>query len=745
MPLRVGIAGDRVHRRRPRPRRARRRWRAWRACSPRPPSAREAAARRLGAERASPPAEELVADRRRRRGARLHAQPPARRARGRGSGGRQARRLREAAGPRPRAAPSGSPTRRGRRPGSWPRCRSSTATTRWCARRAARVASGETGAVHLHPRHLPAGLAARAPRTTTGASMPRSAAPSRAFADIGSHWCDLAEFVTGHRIDRLVGAHAHRGAGAREPRGTARRSRAATAAASRGRWRPRTPPSSSSRPTAGRSARSSSARCRPGRKNRLWLEVDGARGALAFDQEHPETLWCGGRDASTMVRRDPGDADRPPRRLSVLPPGHPQGYQDCFDLFVADVYAAIRDGVGPRRAADVRRRRCGPPASPTPWCGRRASGGWVDVPAREARRWPREARVPHRLHAGAARWRRSPPGRGPRVRGARARGVAASSATARSPRPTSRPTRFDEAEAGARARARSRRHGLDAVGARLLRQQPAPRPAEREAIHAHMRALHRRRRRARRRARSARSSAAIPAVSVAENLREAERVFAPLVDHAGERGVRLMIENCVMEGWHPDGYPGNLAYSPELWEWMFGLGLWLNFDPSHLLWLGIDPVAALRPYVDRVAHAHAKDTETFPERRDRYGFFGRVSTRAEDPWDMGWWRYRIPGLGAGRLPPLRRRALRGRLRRRAVGRARGPGVGRHARGRSRQGLAIAHSHLRPLVVRMTAGPRGPRAGEGVPGRARPPGRRPRRADRRGPLPARARTAPASRR
>ena len=104
-----------------------------------------------------------------------------------------------------------------------------------------------------------------------------------------------------------------------------------------------------------------------------------------------------------------------------------------------------------------------------------------------------------------------------------------------------------------------------------------------------------------------------------------------------------MIENCVMEGWHPDGYPGNLAYSPELWEWMFELGLYLNFDPSHLLWLGIDPVEALRPYVDRVAHAHAKDAETFPAERNRYGFFGRTSTREEDPWDMGWWRYRIPG------------------------------------------------------------------------------------------------------
>ncbi len=68
-----------------------------------------------------------------------------------------------------------------------------------------------------------------------------------------------------------------------------------------------------------------------------------------------------------------------------------------------------------------------------------------------------------------------------------------------------------------------------------------------------------------------------------------------------------------MEGWHPDGYPGNLAYSPELWEWMFELGLWLNFDPSHLLWIGVEPVVALRPYIDRVIHAHAKDAEVFPK------------------------------------------------------------------------------------------------------------------------------------
>jgi sugar phosphate isomerase/epimerase len=135
-----------------------------------------------------------------------------------------------------------------------------------------------------------------------------------------------------------------------------------------------------------------------------------------------------------------------------------------------------------------------------------------------------------------------------------------------------------------------------------------------------------------------------PGLSVKENLALGERVLPPLVEYAGERGVKIIIENCVMEGWHPDGYPGNLAYSPELWEWMFDLGLYLNYDPSHLLWLGIDPVAALKPYVGRIPHAQAKDAQLDPRARDRYGFFGRAVAR-EDGWDSGWWRYRVPGLG----------------------------------------------------------------------------------------------------
>ena len=187
------------------------------------------------------------------------------------------------------------------------------------------------------------------------------------------------------------------------------------------------------------------------------------------------------------------------------------------------------------------------------------------------------------------------------------------------------------------------RHGLTLSSLAFYDNNLHPEPAERKAINDHVLACI--------------DAAALlgcptvgtfvgrhPGQSVADNLREAERVFPPMVEAAGAKGVKLIIENCVMEGWHPDGYPGNLAYSPELWEWMFDLGLYLNYDPSHLVWMGIDPVAAVRPYTDRIPHAQAKDIQTFPERRTRYGWPGK-SVQRPDPWDVGWWRYRVPGLG----------------------------------------------------------------------------------------------------
>jgi sugar phosphate isomerase/epimerase len=183
---------------------------------------------------------------------------------------------------------------------------------------------------------------------------------------------------------------------------------------------------------------------------------------------------------------------------------------------------------------------------------------------------------------------------------------------------------------------------------------------------------------------------------VAHSLREAEKIFPELVEYAGERDVRLIIENCVMEGWHPDGYPGNLAYSPELWEWMFSLGLYLNWDPSHLTWIGVDPVKTIAPYADRIVHAQAKDAEILPGAINRYGFFGKAVER-DDPWDNGWWRYRVPGRGQvdwnAVVDALYENGFTGTL---SVEHE--DPVWSGTEEKVKTGLEIAHRTLRPLIV-----------------------------------------------
>jgi sugar phosphate isomerase/epimerase len=194
-----------------------------------------------------------------------------------------------------------------------------------------------------------------------------------------------------------------------------------------------------------------------------------------------------------------------------------------------------------------------------------------------------------------------------------------------------------------------------------------------------------------------------PARTVMENVKLADEVLPPLVAYAGERGVRLIVENCPMEGWHPDGYPGNLAYSPELWDWAFSLGFYLNYDPSHLTWLGIDPLVALRSAAERIVHAQAKDVELDTAARNRFGLFGKALGRS-DPWDNGWYRYRVPGRGIVDWPrvvdALYETGFAGVL---SVEHE--DPVWSGEQGRVLDGLRIARTTLRPLVIQEEiAGP-----------------------------------------
>ena len=81
-----------------------------------------------------------------------------------------------------------------------------------------------------------------------------------------------------------------------------------------------------------------------GRKNRLWFELSGSSEALGFDQEQPETLWIGPSGSATCPARPRHAVPARRGRYVTLPGGHPQGFHDCFDAFVAETYATVRGG-----------------------------------------------------------------------------------------------------------------------------------------------------------------------------------------------------------------------------------------------------------------------------------------------------------------------------------------------------------------------------------------------------------------
>lgn len=188
----------------------------------------------------------------------------------------------------------------------------------------ARVRSGETGALlSIQASYLQDWLLA--PSDDNWRVDKNAGGPSRAFADIGSHLCDLLEFVTGDYIARVQAITRTVFTDRAVNRTVTTEDLAAVLLETRG----------------GIVGTLLVSQVAPGRKNRLHFEISGAEQTVEFDQEDPESLWLGRREGSQLLRRDHKmSADA--LRLSVLPPGHPLGFQDAFNAFVADSYANVR-------------------------------------------------------------------------------------------------------------------------------------------------------------------------------------------------------------------------------------------------------------------------------------------------------------------------------------------------------------------------------------------------------------------
>ena len=245
-----------------------------------------------------------------------------------------------------------------------------------------RVRAGDAGALHLlHGTYLQDWLLG--PEDDNWRVDESLGGASRAFADIGSHWCDLAEFISGQRLTRLSA----RTLTAVPERVSAEGRKAFAAGDGAGELREVTTEDAAIvqfETDGGALGSVVISQVSAGRKNRLWIEIDGSEQALAFDQEQPEQLWSGRRQAETIVRRDPESLAPGAAPYATLPAGHPQGYADCFDAFVADFYGAIRTGRVPDGlpvfADGLRATRITEAVLTSA-----ATGEWVDIaPAREA-------------------------------------------------------------------------------------------------------------------------------------------------------------------------------------------------------------------------------------------------------------------------------------------------------------------------------------------------------------------------
>ena len=135
-------------------------------------------------------------------------------------------------------------------------------------------------------------------------------------------------------------------------------------------------------------------------------------------------------------------------------------------------------------------------------------------------------------------------------------------------------------------------------------------------------------------------------LTVEENLPLFKERFAPIAKLAEEQGLRIAFEPWPgnVQGHGPYRWT-NIATTPELWDKIFeavpSAALGLEYDPSHLVWQGIDHLQVIRDYGQRIYHIHAKDIIINQDKLKRVGVHGR-----------GWWRFVLPGLGQIDWPAL---------------------------------------------------------------------------------------------
>ncbi len=180
---------------------------------------------------------------------------------------------------------------------------------------------------------------------------PALSGESRAIADIGSHWCDLLQFITGQSILKVF-------ADLRTIHQTRMKPKKQVETYAGKQLSPEDyepQPISTEDYASVLFALSGGAhgvftvsQVSAGRKNRLFFEIDGSKCALAWDQESPNEMWIGYRDkANEILAKDPSLLHAEAREYAHYPGGHPEGYPDGPKNLFRNVYRAVERGTMP--------------------------------------------------------------------------------------------------------------------------------------------------------------------------------------------------------------------------------------------------------------------------------------------------------------------------------------------------------------------------------------------------------------
>ena len=168
----------------------------------------------------------------------------------------------------------------------------------------------------------------------------------RAVGDIGSHWLDLASFLTGLRVEAVMADLATFIPVRRKPAGpvlTFSTERAAETVP----VEIRTEDVATILLRFAGGARGSVAvsQLSPGRKNSLAYQIDGSSSAVAWDSEQPDSLWIGHRNRpNEQLLRNPALMNPDGAAAARLPGGHVEGFADTFGAVFTAVYADVLAG-----------------------------------------------------------------------------------------------------------------------------------------------------------------------------------------------------------------------------------------------------------------------------------------------------------------------------------------------------------------------------------------------------------------